>query len=110
MQSILVIQILLQWAIITAKDAFRVYWNVPSASCKELGIDIPLSDFGIIHNKGQEFFGNKVVIFYENRFGLCPYYKDYDPSKPINGGLPQVYKFSLSASSFEGIYTKVSSN
>ncbi|KIH64301.1 hyaluronoglucosaminidase [Ancylostoma duodenale] len=38
---------------------------------------------------GQEFFGNKVVIFYENRFGLCPYYKAYDPSQPINGGLPQ---------------------
>ncbi|KAK6014184.1 hypothetical protein OSTOST_20462, partial [Ostertagia ostertagi] len=37
----------------------------------------------------QEFFGEKVVVFYESKFALYPYYKDYDSNQPINGGLPQ---------------------
>ncbi|PIO57100.1 hyaluronoglucosaminidase, partial [Teladorsagia circumcincta] len=37
----------------------------------------------------QEFFGSKVVVFYESKFALYPYYKDYDPNQPVNGGLPQ---------------------
>ncbi|EPB73385.1 EGF-like domain protein [Ancylostoma ceylanicum] len=74
---------------ISAKDALPVYWNVPSAPCKKLGVDIPLSEFEIIHNEGEEFLGEKIVIFYEKKFGKCPYYKNYDPKQPINGGLPQ---------------------
>ncbi|KIH66135.1 hyaluronoglucosaminidase [Ancylostoma duodenale] len=35
------------------------------------------------------FFGEKVAIFYEFGFGRYPYYKDYNASQPINGGLPQ---------------------
>lgn len=30
-----------------------------------------------------------MVIFYERKFGLCPYYNNSDPNQPVNGGLPQ---------------------
>ncbi|PIO66735.1 hyaluronoglucosaminidase [Teladorsagia circumcincta] len=39
--------------------------------------------------QGQEFFGKKVVLFYEKKFGLFPYYNNSDPNQPVNGGLPQ---------------------
>ncbi|RCN51910.1 hyaluronoglucosaminidase, partial [Ancylostoma caninum] len=38
---------------------------------------------------GQQIQGDKIVIFYERKFGLCPYYNNSDPNQPINGGLPQ---------------------
>ncbi|PIO66962.1 hyaluronoglucosaminidase [Teladorsagia circumcincta] len=40
-------------------------------------------------SEGQTFFGEKIVLFYETKFGLYPYYEDYNSSQPINGGLPQ---------------------
>ncbi|EPB73387.1 hyaluronoglucosaminidase [Ancylostoma ceylanicum] len=89
MWLLLTFPLLLQWMRISAEDALPVYWNVPSASCKKMGVNIPLNEFEIIHNKGDEFLGEKIVIFYEKKFGKCPYYKDYDPKQPINGGLPQ---------------------
>ncbi|KAL6736382.1 hypothetical protein Aduo_006742 [Ancylostoma duodenale] len=89
MLPLLAFPLLMLWACTSAKDALPVYWNVPSASCAKLGVHIPLSEFEIIHNKGEEFLGEKIVIFYEKKFGKCPYYKDYDPMQPINGGLPQ---------------------
>ncbi|EYC15493.1 hypothetical protein Y032_0036g3175 [Ancylostoma ceylanicum] len=93
MWLLLTFPLLLQWMRISAEDALPVYWNVPSASCKKMGVNIPLNEFEIIHNKGDEFLGEKIVIFYEKKFGKCPYYKDYDPKQPINGGLPQVRAF-----------------
>ncbi|RCN51930.1 hyaluronoglucosaminidase [Ancylostoma caninum] len=38
---------------------------------------------------GHEFLGDQIVIFYEYNFGYFPYYVDYDPNQPVNGGLPQ---------------------
>ncbi|PIO72230.1 hyaluronoglucosaminidase [Teladorsagia circumcincta] len=38
---------------------------------------------------GQKFLGKEIVLFYEKDFGEYPYYKEYDPKQPINGGLPQ---------------------
>ncbi|KAL6736383.1 hypothetical protein Aduo_006743 [Ancylostoma duodenale] len=89
MWLLLTFPLLVQWTCISAEDALPVYWNVPSESCKKLRVDIPLNEFEIIHNKGEEFLGEKVVIFYEKKFGKCPYYKGYDAEQPINGGLPQ---------------------
>ncbi|EPB73383.1 hyaluronoglucosaminidase [Ancylostoma ceylanicum] len=37
----------------------------------------------------EGFMGDKIVVFYERKFGLCPYYNNSDPNQPINGGLPQ---------------------
>ncbi|KAK6738810.1 hypothetical protein RB195_020734 [Necator americanus] len=36
-----------------------------------------------------EFYGEKIVIFYEFGFALYPYFKNYDESNPINNGTPQ---------------------
>ncbi|PIO63122.1 hypothetical protein TELCIR_15292, partial [Teladorsagia circumcincta] len=67
-----------------------VIWNVASGPCKKWKkVDMHLHQFNITHNKGEEIFGEKVVIFYEKKFGLCPYYKDYKSNQPVNGGLPQ---------------------
>ncbi|KAK6739185.1 hypothetical protein RB195_020943 [Necator americanus] len=73
----------------TQMDSFPVYWNVPSKVCHSRKIDIPLQEFGIIHNRGHEFQGDQIVIFYEYNFGYFPYYIDYDADQPVNGGLPQ---------------------
>ncbi|KHJ90721.1 hyaluronoglucosaminidase, partial [Oesophagostomum dentatum] len=35
------------------------------------------------------FHGEKIAIFYEFNFGSYPYYKGYNVSFPVNGGLPQ---------------------
>ncbi|KAK6012084.1 hyaluronoglucosaminidase, partial [Ostertagia ostertagi] len=42
-----------------------------------------------ITKEGQKLFGKKVVLLYEKKFGLCPYYNNSDPNQPVNGGLPQ---------------------
>ncbi|EPB73381.1 hyaluronoglucosaminidase [Ancylostoma ceylanicum] len=42
-----------------------------------------------LYRCGEQIHGDKVVIFYEKKFGLCPYYNNSDPNQPINGGLPQ---------------------
>ncbi|KHJ91793.1 hyaluronoglucosaminidase [Oesophagostomum dentatum] len=67
----------------------HVYWNVPSKVCYTRKVDIPLQEFGITYNKGHEFLGDQIVIFYEYKFGYFPYYVDYDANQPVNGGLPQ---------------------
>ncbi|KAL6735704.1 hypothetical protein Aduo_006118 [Ancylostoma duodenale] len=68
--------------------AFKAYWNFPSGACKA-NYAIDFQDFRIETNKDLNFYGEKVVIFYEFIFGRYPYYKDYDENKPVNGGLPQ---------------------
>ncbi|PIO61480.1 hypothetical protein TELCIR_16996, partial [Teladorsagia circumcincta] len=67
-----------------------VFWNVASDRCsKRKKLTLPLKQFDIVHNKGQTFYGDKIVLFYEKDFGLFPYYRNYDPKQPVNGGLPQ---------------------
>uniref|UniRef100_A0A7I4Y7E6 Hyaluronidase n=1 Tax=Haemonchus contortus TaxID=6289 RepID=A0A7I4Y7E6_HAECO len=68
---------------------YKVIWNVASRPCVNDGINIPLSKFEIAHNEGQHFFGDAVVVFYQSKFALYPYYENNDPNRPINGGLPQ---------------------
>ncbi|KAK6019031.1 hyaluronoglucosaminidase, partial [Ostertagia ostertagi] len=68
----------------------KAFWNVASDRCQEKKkVDIPLSQFDIVHNRDQKFFGEKIVLFYETQFGLFPYYNNSDPNQPVNGGLPQ---------------------
>ncbi|WKX97270.1 hypothetical protein Q1695_013157 [Nippostrongylus brasiliensis] len=37
----------------------------------------------------HNFTGGNITVFYERKFGLCPYYDNDSPDVPINGGLPQ---------------------
>ncbi|KAK6738797.1 hypothetical protein RB195_020728 [Necator americanus] len=50
---------------------------------------VEFDKYNIETNKDHQFWGEKVAIFYEFNFGKYPYYKDYNKSIPINGGLPQ---------------------
>ncbi|WKX96391.1 hypothetical protein Q1695_012661 [Nippostrongylus brasiliensis] len=76
-------------AVLSQIDHFPVYWNVPSKVCYTRKVDIPLDQFGITYNRGHEFLGDQIVIFYEYNFGYFPYYQDYNADQPVNGGLPQ---------------------
>ncbi|RCN41619.1 hyaluronoglucosaminidase [Ancylostoma caninum] len=69
-------------------NTFKVYWNVPSATCRTK-YDIDFHEYKIETNKNLSFYGEKVVIFYEFVFGTYPYYKGYNENQPINGGTPQ---------------------
>ncbi|WKX97785.1 hypothetical protein Q1695_013453 [Nippostrongylus brasiliensis] len=62
---------------------------MPSRTCVLNRIDIPLDKYKITYNKGHQFAGGNMTIFYESSFGLFPYYEHYNPDMPINGGLPQ---------------------
>jgi hypothetical protein len=44
----------------------------------------------IIDNNLDAFNGNRLVIFYAKDLGLWPHYIDFDITKPVNGGVPQV--------------------
>ncbi|KAK6023741.1 EGF-like domain protein [Ostertagia ostertagi] len=81
---------LLLFPIIT-QGSPEVVWNVASGPClkKKPEVVIPLVTYNISHNEDQQFFGRKIVLFYEKHFGLCPYYNNSKPDQPINGGLPQ---------------------
>ncbi|EYC39883.1 hypothetical protein Y032_0637g947 [Ancylostoma ceylanicum] len=68
--------------------AFEAYWNFPSGACKS-NYAIDFKNYRIETNENLNFYGKKVVIFYEFIFGRYPYYKDYNESQPINGGTPQ---------------------
>ncbi|VDM79315.1 unnamed protein product [Strongylus vulgaris] len=88
-----IILIILTIALPTFLEGFDVYWNFPSGKCqKNKTYHINLESYKIKENTDHKFEGDKIVIFYESKFGLYPYYKEYNASQPINGGLPQVYQ------------------
>ncbi|VDP20182.1 unnamed protein product, partial [Onchocerca flexuosa] len=69
---------------------FNVIWNVPSEKCKALTDTNLLENNSIIVNDGHKFLGNAIVVFYEEHFGLYPYYRSYSDTKlAVNGGIPQ---------------------
>ncbi|KIH47329.1 hyaluronoglucosaminidase [Ancylostoma duodenale] len=72
----------------TLLSAFKAYWNFPSGACKK-DHAIDFQSYKIETNENLNFYGKKVVIFYEFIFGRYPYYKDYDENQPVNGGTPQ---------------------
>ncbi|KAL3993789.1 Hyaluronidase family protein [Acanthocheilonema viteae] len=46
--------------------------------------------YGILANNEYKFQGNIIVVLYEKKFGLYPYYKNFsDPTSAVNGGIPQ---------------------
>lgn len=74
------------------KSPFTAFWNVPSYACSHLfNISLHLDEYGIVANKGENFTGDKVVIFYDDELGYYPYFNK--SSQPINGGLPQVSSY-----------------
>ncbi|XP_066951933.1 hyaluronidase-like [Macrobrachium rosenbergii] len=63
---------------------FDVYWNIPSQTCQQFGIYINASQFGIVQNADDVFYGDKVSIFYGP--GKFPWLEN---DNPVNGGIPQ---------------------
>ncbi|KAF4525055.1 hypothetical protein B566_EDAN001969 [Ephemera danica] len=70
-------------------QTLRVYWNVPTSSCKQFGIHFNLSQYEIIQNKNDEFIGEKIGILYNP--GQFPLYNLNSDGAymPVNGGIPQ---------------------
>ncbi|XP_014375518.1 hyaluronidase-3 isoform X1 [Alligator sinensis] len=67
---------------------FVVVWNMPTTKCQQrFGVALPLGDYGIVENQGNEFQGQNMTIFYKNKFGLYPYISQ--EGKPYHGGIPQ---------------------
>ncbi|CAI4233000.1 unnamed protein product [Auanema sp. JU1783] len=69
---------------------FPIYWNLHTQHCYHHNISIPLDEYGILYNEGHSFRGDNVVIFYEYSFGRFPYFKNYNLSEAVNGGMPQL--------------------
>ncbi|XP_068203925.1 hyaluronidase-like [Palaemon carinicauda] len=63
---------------------FDVYWNIPSQTCQQFGIYINASQYGIVQNTDDVFYGDKVSIFYGP--GKFPWIEN---DLPVNGGIPQ---------------------
>ncbi|ETN74271.1 hyaluronoglucosaminidase [Necator americanus] len=74
--------------LIHSTGARKVLWNFPSKAC-ETSHKINFENNTIETNKDVEFYGEKIVIFYEFGFALYPYFKNYNESNPINNGTPQ---------------------
>ncbi|KAE9419146.1 hypothetical protein Angca_008324 [Angiostrongylus cantonensis] len=83
------IVILLTIFLTTHPTSFSVFWNVPTEICSKMNINLSLEEYGIKANPNYTFYGENIVIFYQFEFGLYPYFKDYNKSAPVNGGMPQ---------------------
>ncbi|EDO47882.1 predicted protein, partial [Nematostella vectensis] len=71
---------------------FISVWNAPTSACESRwGININLSSFDIVTNRGQTFYGESIVLLYSN-IGLWPYIND--KGDKINGGIPQLGNLS----------------
>ncbi|TMS35640.1 hypothetical protein L596_002999 [Steinernema carpocapsae] len=70
---------------------FSVYWNAPTYNCHRMNISIPLEKYGIRANRDMAFQGEEIVLFYETKFGMYPYFEKVNVSTytAVNGGLPQ---------------------
>nr|XP_027789866.1 hyaluronidase-1 [Marmota flaviventris] len=67
---------------------FITVWNANTQWCLEThGIDVDVSVFDVIANRGQTFRGPNMTIFYSTQLGTYPYYTT--TGEPIFGGLPQ---------------------
>lgn len=67
---------------------FITIWNANTQWCLErYGVDVDVSVFDVVANKGQTFRGSDMTIFYSEQLGTYPYYTS--TGEPIFGGLPQ---------------------
>uniref|UniRef100_A0A1I7ZF60 Hyaluronidase n=1 Tax=Steinernema glaseri TaxID=37863 RepID=A0A1I7ZF60_9BILA len=73
------------------ESKFSIYWNAPTYNCHRMNVTIPLEQYGIRVNRNMSFQGEEVVLFYEQKFGIYPFYKKINSSsyEMVNGGLPQ---------------------
>ncbi|XP_076052602.1 hyaluronidase B-like [Oratosquilla oratoria] len=79
---------------------FPVYWNVPTEQCLKYNITIDVTKFGITQNTNDDFYGDKVTIFYNaGKFPVIT-----NDNRVINGGIPQRGNITLHATTF---YEKV---
>ncbi len=67
---------------------YSCVWNSPTITCtKAHGIPFNLSGYLIVQNSGDQFDGDKIVIFY----GIGKFPKiNHATGKRINGGIPQL--------------------
>jgi hypothetical protein len=64
-----------------------VIWNHPSTVCDSHGVNLNLSAWDIVENKGDEFAGEMIKLFYH--MGEWPALFQ-NGSVRQNGGVPQV--------------------
>lgn len=84
------------WVLACPVDArFTVWWNSPTEMCQHFGIYINVSQYGIVQNTGDKFYGDKVTIFYGP--GVFPVFKG---NTTVNGGIPQKGNISLHVRTF----------
>nr|UCR74868.1 hyaluronidase [Hemiscorpius lepturus] len=70
---------------------FKIYWNVPSSNCSErfrINVTETLVNNGVLVNTDEKFEGDKIVLFYQTKFGKYPYIDN--EGHDINGGLPEL--------------------
>ncbi|XP_041378262.1 hyaluronidase A-like isoform X1 [Gigantopelta aegis] len=67
-----------------ADKPFVVVWNVPSFVCRN--VEFNLTEWGIVTNKDDHFYGGEITLFYN--LGDWPYF--YKNGSAHNGGIPQV--------------------
>lgn len=79
----------------TRASDFKVYWNVPTFMCRNFGVNINVTKFGIIQNTGDVFQGDKVNIWYQP--GKFP---RLEGNESVNGGIPQNGNLELHVSTF----------
>ena len=48
--------------ILECSAEFKAYWNIPLSKCTNKGVIFDLDKFGIIHNEGNSFYGDQVIL------------------------------------------------
>ncbi|KAL7843764.1 hypothetical protein AOLI_G00252760 [Acnodon oligacanthus] len=77
-----------RWPLYSQKP-FLLAWNAPTEDCgPRYGIRLQLDQFQIVASPNEGFVRQNLTIFYKERLGLYPYYKQ--DGTPVNGGLPQL--------------------
>ncbi|KAM4612820.1 hyaluronidase-2 [Polymixia lowei] len=77
-----------RWPLYSQKPLLLA-WNAPTEDCHPRhGIHFQLEQFQIVASPNEGFVKQNLTIFYKDRLGLYPYYKE--DGTAVNGGLPQV--------------------
>lgn len=77
-----------RWPLYSQKPLLLA-WNAPTEDCTPRHrVSFPFHLFQIVAYPTEGFVRQNLTIFYKDRLGLYPYYKD--DGTPVNGGLPQL--------------------